>query len=534
MLPALESSCWLPLLLLAAAAIVCETAAKAQASHGANIAIIGAGSAGASAAYYVRRFAAAQGIQPNITIFEKEPRVGGRSYTVNVWDDPVYPVEVGGSIFVDVNTNLVSAAKEFGLPVTGAGSGSGDSDAQDEFGVWNGENFVFRERKDSNWWDTVKLFWKYGLSPLKANNLMKSTVASFLKLYDEPHFPFRSLSDAVSAVGLDTVTSQTGREYLNAAGISLDFQNDIIQAATRVNYAQNLQNIHGVEAMVCLATSGAKAIQGGNWQIFAGMIKASGACLHLNTSITHISKVEDRWALRTAGDSPETSIYDHLILASPYQLSNIDLPAEVYQPAPIPYVTLHVTLFASPHPISPPAFNLSSPPPEMILTTLHPTDTESDTVGPNVGSAKFWSHSLLQTAIGPDGTKQYIYKIFSPERLTAKDLYFVLGVDEQSPSHDPIQADEHISWVHQKIWKSYPYLQPRSSFEQITLDKGLWYTSGIEGFISTMETSSLMGKNVAQLLVDDLVREGLMRSSGYEEINKEAESQWEFEPGSEL
>lgn len=30
----------------------------------------------------------------------------------------------------------------------------------------------------------------------------------------------------------------------------------------------------------------------------------------------------------------------------------------------------------------------------------------------------------------------------------------------------------------------------------------LWYTSGIEQFISTMETSSLMGMNVAKLAVD--------------------------------
>jgi prenylcysteine oxidase/farnesylcysteine lyase len=30
----------------------------------------------------------------------------------------------------------------------------------------------------------------------------------------------------------------------------------------------------------------------------------------------------------------------------------------------------------------------------------------------------------------------------------------------------------------------------------------LWYTSGIERFISTMETSALMGKNVARLVVD--------------------------------
>jgi len=36
----------------------------------------------------------------------------------------------------------------------------------------------------------------------------------------------------------------------------------------------------------------------------------------------------------------------------------------------------------------------------------------------------------------------------------------------------------------------------------------VWYTSGIESFISTMETSSLMGMNVARLVVDGWGKEG--------------------------
>lgn len=62
-----------------------------------------------------------------------------------------------------------------------------------------------------------------------------------------------------------------------------------------------------------------------------------------------------------------------------------------------------------------------------------------------------------------------------------------------------------ITWVHQHRWNSYPYEYPRVTFERIRLDDGLWYTSGIESFISTMETSALMGKNVARLVVDGWV-----------------------------
>ena len=47
------------------------------------------------------------------------------------------------------------------------------------------------------------------------------------------------------------------------------------------------------------------------------------------------------------------------------------------------------------------------------------------------------------------------------------------------------------------------------TFEDVQLDKEgkVWYTSGIESFISTMETSSLMGMNVARLVADGWERE---------------------------
>ena len=47
-------------------------------------------------------------------------------------------------------------------------------------------------------------------------------------------------------------------------------------------------------------------------------------------------------------------------------------------------------------------------------------------------------------------------------------------------------------------------MHPRVTFEDVQLDQEgrVWYTSGIESFISTMETSSLMGGNVAALVVE--------------------------------
>lgn len=42
------------------------------------------------------------------------------------------------------------------------------------------------------------------------------------------------------------------------------------------------------------------------------------------------------------------------------------------------------------------------------------------------------------------------------------------------------------------------------TFQDPIIRDGLYYTSGMESFISTMETNALMGMNVARLIVDDI------------------------------
>ncbi|KAL8923309.1 MAG: hypothetical protein Q9208_004709 [Pyrenodesmia sp. 3 TL-2023] len=516
-----------------------------------NVAVIGAGSAGASAAYYLRKFQAP--CQPiNITIYERNGYVGGRSTTVNAYDNPNYPVELGASIFVKVNDNLVTAAEAFGLPIQSM-TVSLKNDRPEVLGVWDGEGFVFTQSDGSNSYGNIaKLLWKYGMSPVYTQNLMKKTVGSFLKMYEAPYFPFTSLSKTAYDLDLLPATAVTGQQYLESNGISEHFGHDIIQASTRVNYAQNLDQIHGLETMVCMATDGAMSIEGGNWHIFDGMIKSSGATLFLNSSATSISKdvSTGKYFIKTtspeplypAQDLPSSSsgiAYDTVIIASPLQFSNISFspPLSTAVP-PIPYVSLHVTLFTSPYTLSPSYFNNPSTMPTTILTTTTPLSSRAsinDTITPASTNSKhplFFSISTLRTLYPPPkdshlplgvesicgdrspAEQEYLYKIFSPHPLSRSQIEAMLAAP--APEEDPhLNA---ITWLHRKTWDSYPYLPPRLSFDDnIKLDwnekgekwdgDGVWYTSGIESFISTMETSSLMGMNVAKLVVEGWGRE---------------------------
>lgn len=86
-----------------------------------RIAVVGAGAAGTSSAYFLR-FLSDQHLLPSvdISIFEKEDYIGGRSTTVQLpsessHDSSGHIAEVGASIFVQANRHLQHAVKTFNL-----------------------------------------------------------------------------------------------------------------------------------------------------------------------------------------------------------------------------------------------------------------------------------------------------------------------------------------------------------------------------------------------------------------------------------
>ncbi|KAL8643731.1 MAG: hypothetical protein Q9226_008152 [Calogaya cf. arnoldii] len=364
------------------------------------------------------------------------------------------------------------------------------------------------QNEDSyEWWNMLKMFWKYGMSTVRTQRLVKDTVKKFLKMYEAPIFPFMSVGKAALDAGLSASSKHSG-QLLEENGIYAPFSSEVIQAATRVNYAQNLAQIHGLEAMVSLAADGA-------------MHDRNEILLNTHVTDVSLSGQTGQYQLKSifsigngqeSSTSTKTRTFDTIILAGPLQYSNITFePTLAFPPPRIPYVTLYVTLFTSPYRLSPSRFGLqhSEDFPTTILTTLPPDG------GP---PPSFFSLSTLRTVTYPHthpARKEYLYKLFSPAPPFIEDIIGMLKVpdDIRTPS---ATNGFVITWQYDKKWHSYPYLPPQVSFDSPRLDEngGLWYTSGIEPFISTMETSSLMGKNVAQLIVDRwLAGQPTLRSS---------------------
>ncbi|KAL1595613.1 hypothetical protein SLS59_008251 [Nothophoma quercina] len=478
-----------------------------------------AGAGGSSAAYHLAQYAASSSTSTNITVFERNSYIGGRTTTVDAWSEPTVPIELGGSIFVDVNHILVNATRDFNLSIASQEDSLATRLDLPDLGIWDGKQFVLVTREEDGWWDKARLLWRYGLAPLKTNRLMKSAVGRFLGMYEEPVFPWKSMGEILESQGLLEITGVTGEQYLKANGIGDAFANEVIQASsTRVNYASNLAHIHGLETMVCMATSGAMQIDGGNWRIFASMLKSSSAITtHLHTHVSQVAKQDDgTYHLSINGT---TSTFDEVILAAPLQFTNLTIsPAPKHTPDAIPYVKLHVTLFASPFKLDPAAFNLnpSEAVPQYVLTTLPTTEKPLDG---DPGSPGFYSVSMHYTALNSQASpprQEYIYKVFSVEPITPKIFTYILGQQVSDRESEGEDVNGVVSWVYRKVWDSYPREYPRVTFEEIKLDGddgALWYTSGIESFISTMETSALSGKNVAKLIANKWAEE--KKESGF-------------------
>lgn len=302
----------------------------------------------------------------------------------------------------------------------------------------------------------------------------------------------------------------------------------MIQAATRVNYGSNLGRIHGLDTMVSMAADDSRAVQGGNWQIFQKMVENSGASILRKTSVSSIAFAKPgtesygptRYSLKTICSSAneETDYpveFDNIILANPFQFSNISIPEGILE-APIEeinYVHLHVTIFTSPFSPSSEFFGFEDPRtiPGTVLTTLGKNDNATSGVE-GAGSAGFFSISKLRKMVNPKTKKEeYAYKIFSPEKVTPEFLsrFFGVKVPETivaEPGQDPLHDEgvSPITWYYPHEFFSYPKAEPRTQFQDPIVGPGFYYTSGMESFISTMETNALMGKNVARLIVDHI------------------------------
>ncbi|KAA1088439.1 hypothetical protein PGT21_006967 [Puccinia graminis f. sp. tritici] len=477
-----------------------------------KVAIIGGGPAGTSAGFFLSQFANASGNPVEIEIFERSDYLGGRSNIIYPFDSSDYPsVEAGASIFVSANKHLHQAVRQFNLSLeTFHTDGSSEN-----YAIWDGTEFAF-ESSRSSWWDTIKLFWRYGRAPLQLSALSKRNLDQFQAIYSKDFValgPFEELQQWALATGFDHLLSTTGSDYLiNEEGINVQAVNELVAIMARTNYGQDICVIHGLGAMVSMAGSDGRSVQGGNRQIFQQFAKQSRAKLNFNHQITAISELEvsdqgrSQYVLsyhhhphqqlssrRTTGDSEP---FDAVILAAPYDQAAVTvLTSEAPVQVPHqPFVHLHVS-FVVTNATAPSGELFDRPPDQFMARSIYSTMMRNV-----IGKGKrplFNSLNYLKNLGPKEGVigDMYIVKIFSEAPLPTNTLAKLFG------------SEQNLLWIKRIKWDAYPILAPLvppSKYPPTKLGNKLYYVNGFENLISTMETQTLASWNIAMSLSKDV------------------------------
>jgi len=104
-----------------------------------------------------------------------------------------------------------------------------------------------------------------------------------------PNFPkWDNVSDLSSFLRWDQLTNSSAADYFKTRGISDKYIFEVVQAATRVNYYQNADEVHALAGAAAMATSDARRIAGGSYQIFEQFLNRSGANVYLNTKVSEL------------------------------------------------------------------------------------------------------------------------------------------------------------------------------------------------------------------------------------------------------
>lgn len=112
-------------------------------------------------------------------------------------------------------------------------------------------------------------------------------INSYLSLYSKDGPRWEKVEDASSALDFQSLTTSTTSEFLLSQGVASSYIYEVVEAATRVNYGQDVDTIHALEGACSMAADHASGVSGGNFLLFEQFLQRSGANVFLNTLVSH-------------------------------------------------------------------------------------------------------------------------------------------------------------------------------------------------------------------------------------------------------
>ncbi|KAJ1805163.1 hypothetical protein LPJ75_005392, partial [Coemansia sp. RSA 2598] len=506
-----------------------------------KIAIVGAGAAGASAAYFARQeLAEHHGSAPlDIHVFESSTRIGGRAHVGKVaYNNRTMYFEQGASMFIGKNKHLVDMAARYNLTLCAHPCTFGDSAYVDGsgglggYGVWEPAaggvegrgSWAVRLRSGRTYRDGLRLLWRYGgLRDIgRVRGHTKAAVDEFMQSYGEFDDPDRGVFGSWDEYLRDKPALQKGLYYTaeqfysaEASGIGRRVLHEVVSLATRVNYMQDVDAVNTLGAHISMAAESDRAysVAGGNWQIFGRMLDESGAHVHLNASVLSIDVDDEHgYRLAVAGSSEGRDTrrrlrgFDAVVVATPLPLSGIRvLDGRHAALVDVPYVRMHVTFVIG-----------------QLRADLFPADSQR-------------LEPLPRLIVTPFGTTEP-FNCLSILACLDSDSCAVAGrstVLAKVFSHSPLDLSAvfaSVHWHRRNSWHAYPRLVPRNAgnysraalddpmafrldrgaLPPIVLDRrdaasAVYYVNGMESLFSTMESQTVAARHVVRLALRALL-----------------------------
>lgn len=447
-----------------------------------KIAVIGAGIAGGSAAYFTQQFLEEAGLErAEIEIFEANDYIGGRLKHIEFHGATL---EVGGAAWAKNNHYMMEMAEKMGVNVTGSQT---DSEHLRYSAVWTGRGFapIYKMLVDS--------------SP-SSRTIIKEE-ASFMHHINSNYMiqhnsSFTNLHQFISWGGMDKYTTSSVLSYFEALGVASDFVETELVPMTRAIYNQGSSaNVFSLLASLDAILSQYSVLEG-NSVLVEKLLEHNADHVHLQTPVKTITKTD------TGKYVVEGSEFDVVFIAAPLEVTNIEFVGFGEKKVPLDrdYYDWYITVLQAegPNPSQfEPFYEEHRGPrghlPTMIVTT---TNSSENSKTPWVMIEPVGKHAKDTANVDNDELPLWI--IYSDASVKGDIERYFTGVGDLSEQYWPY---------------TFPHLTPlngnsrdESDVQPVVLDgKGAVFNiNSVESLASAMEISAIGARNAAKLAVDYL------------------------------
>jgi prenylcysteine oxidase/farnesylcysteine lyase len=420
-----------------------------------NLAIIGAGIGGCSAAYFAHKYLPSS----KVTVYEMEDRIGGRILTFNAKE---MKREIGATFFHPINKIICEIVKELNLNMR-------KLEEPMDIAVYNGTEIIFKSSQ-SKFYTMLKLLTKYKLSVPRLLLSLREAKGKIRKWYEEK----RSIEfwELFEHIGFDKWYQLPLDQILVEVGVDRNFIDEIITPITRIIYSQNaeLGGFAGLASLLGIYGDSMYSLTDGNDVLARKLVKASNSKVKLRCKVKSIEKTSNG-SFRVLSDE-NISVFDGVIVAAPLEVANITFEGVANQKRQTrEYQKIYIRVMTGS--IDPSYFNL-------VVSTKLP--------------------SIILTSKEADPITR-----FSVNKSTRDESW--VTVTSTEPIGDDLLDDlfKNGRTILDHTWKAaYPIFKPIQKIPLTCLDNGLVYLNAIESAASSLELSAFAALNSIKAIKEQL------------------------------